>query len=197
MLRDKPILVHTIQAFLDYKPEVSIVLVLSKKEWGRWENIKQKYFDEVDIKLAAGGNTRFQSVRNGLEKVGESGIVSIHDAVRPLVSQEIIRSSFDVASSKKAVVAAVPLKESIRAVFENQTRAADRSAFRMVQTPQTFDLALLREAYDTQELSTFTDDASVVESTGEKVHIIQGSYANIKITTPEDLVIAEALFDSL
>ena len=196
-LRGMPILMHTLRVFASCGSDISIILVLPKTQFSYWQQLVQQYEFNVAHQVVAGGSSRFQSVKNGLDRIPTDGLVAVHDGVRPLVSVEIIENAYALAAKEKAAITVVPSKDSIRVRTATGTESVDRSKYLLVQTPQTFDLALLKEAYDTQELSTFTDDASVVESTGEKVHIIQGSYANIKITTPEDLVIAEALFDSL
>ncbi|MEJ0055634.1 MAG: 2-C-methyl-D-erythritol 4-phosphate cytidylyltransferase [Bacteroidota bacterium] len=132
-------------------------------------------------------------MKNGLEKITGDGIVAIHDGVRPLVSEDIIGASFRLASVHKTAVAAVRLKESIRMTDQDSTKAVDRSRFRLIQTPQTFDVQLIKKAYEMKEDPSLTDDASVAEHSGHVISLFEGSYENIKITTPEDLIIAEAL----
>ncbi|MFN8843268.1 MAG: 2-C-methyl-D-erythritol 4-phosphate cytidylyltransferase, partial [Chryseotalea sp.] len=145
--------------------------------------------------LVYGGETRFQSVRNGLSAIeGEEGIVAIHDGVRPLVSEDIIGASFRLAAVHDTAVAAVRLKESIRMTDQDNTKAMDRSKFRLIQTPQTFKLSLIKDAYRGKEDSSLTDDASVAEKAGHIISLFEGSYENIKITTPEDMIVAEALW---
>jgi 2-C-methyl-D-erythritol 4-phosphate cytidylyltransferase len=143
--------------------------------------------------LQKGGETRFQSVKNGLEKIEGNGLVAIHDGVRPLVSEDIIGASFRLAAVHQSAVAAVRLKESIRMTDQDNTKAMDRSRFRLIQTPQTFSIELIKQAYQLKEDPTMTDDASVVEKLGHTISLFEGSYENIKITTPEDLIVAEAL----
>jgi 4-diphosphocytidyl-2-methyl-D-erithritol synthase len=146
--------------------------------------------------VVKGGETRFQSVRNGLNKIDQDGLVAIHDGVRPLVSEDIIGASFRLAAVHQSAVAAVRLKESIRMTDQDNTKAVDRSKFRLIQTPQTFDIATIKKAYEMKEDSSLTDDASVAEKSGLIISLFEGSYENIKITTPEDLVIAEALMNA-
>ena len=144
--------------------------------------------------MVTGGESRFQSVRNGLNKIEEySGLVAIHDGVRPLVGKDIIGASYRLAAVHGSAVAAVRLKESLRKTDQDNTKAVDRSNFRMIQTPQTFDLELIKKAYEIKEESSLTDDASVAEKSGHVISLFEGSYSNIKITTPEDIIIAEAL----
>lgn len=204
-LNGTPVLLHTLQAFYRYAPSLSIVLVLPEDNFEQWHRIVARHHFTKPIILQKGGETRFQSVRNGLEKINGEGLVAIHDGVRPLVSEAIIGASFRLAAVHKIAVAAVRLKESIRmtdqaflpedisAERQDNTKAVDRSRFRLIQTPQTFDLQLIKKAYQIQEDPTLTDDASVAERSGYKVSLFEGSYENIKITTAEDLIIAEAL----
>ena len=192
-LNGTPILLHTLHAFYKYAPDLSIVLVLPEDDFGTWHSIASKYHFTKPVILQKGGETRFQSVRNGLEKISGDGLVAIHDGVRPLISADIIGASFRLAAEHKTAVAAVRLKESIRMTDMDNTKAMDRSRFRLIQTPQTFDLALIRNAYEMKEDPSLTDDASVAERAGHTISLFEGSYENIKITTGEDLTIAEAL----
>ncbi len=188
-----PVLMHTINAFVRYSEKISIILVLPRHDFATWENLCNKYSFNKPLLLQQGGDSRFQSVKNGLAKIEGDGLVAIHDGVRPLVDTETIASSFRIAAEKKTAVAAVALKESIRLVGDGLTRAEDRSRFRLIQTPQTFDIALIKDAYQQPEDATLTDDASVAERAGHIITLFDGSYENIKITTEEDLAIAEAL----
>lgn len=192
-INGKPILLHTIEAFLKYSSKLSIVLVLPEEDMERGESICKKINVHHSITLQKGGDTRFQSVKNGLTKIDDDGLVAIHDGVRPLVSVEIIATSFRLAAQKGSAIASVKLKESIRLIDDEQTKAVDRSQFRIIQTPQTFDIALIKKAYQLKEDLCLTDDASVVEKFGHVVSLFEGRYENIKITTPEDLIVAEAL----
>ncbi|MBS1505426.1 MAG: 2-C-methyl-D-erythritol 4-phosphate cytidylyltransferase [Bacteroidetes bacterium] len=192
----KPILLHTIEAFLRYSPALTIVLVLPEEDVSIWETICKKFDVKTPIILQHGGETRFQSVKNGLDKIGGEGIVAIHDGVRPLVSADLIGASFRLAAVHGSAVAAVRLKESIRMTDQDNTKAMDRSRFRLIQTPQTFDVSLIKKAYQIKEDVSLTDDASVAEKSGHVISLFEGSYENIKITTPEDLIVAEALMKS-
>jgi 2-C-methyl-D-erythritol 4-phosphate cytidylyltransferase len=188
-----PVLIHTLQAFYRYNANLNIVLVLPEEDFQTWAAISGKHGFNKNITLQKGGETRFQSVRNGLDKIPGDGLVAIHDGVRPLVSPDIIGASFRLAAVHQSAVASVRLKESIRMTDQDTTRAVDRSKFRLIQTPQTFHLRLIRDAYRMKEDPSLTDDASVAERAGHKISLFEGSYDNIKITTQEDLVIAEAL----
>ncbi len=192
-LNGRPILLHTLDAFHRYNPQLPVVLVLPADDRDTWVRITQEHQVHNSITLVDGGETRFQSVRNGLAVISGDGIVAIHDGVRPLISEDIIGASFRLAAAHKTAIAAVRLKESIRMTDQDTTRAVDRSRFRLIQTPQTFDLSLIRKAYQQKEDATMTDDASVAERAGFSISLFEGSYENIKITTPEDLVVAEAL----
>ena len=195
-LAGKPILLHTVEKFLAYSPEIRLVLVLPEADFGRWERLAPQlsHAPNHPITVVAGGATRFQSVRNGLNPIEGDGLVAVHDAVRPLVSVEVIRRTFESAAQFGNGVAAVAAKDSVRQLGPGgQNTALDRATLRLIQTPQTFRIGLLKKAFGQPESLLFTDDASVVEAAGFEVHLVEGSYENLKITTPEDLVVAEAL----
>ena len=188
-----PILMHTINAFFSYSENIEVILVLPDDEKTYWQELCSKYKFDKPLRIVSGGETRFQSVKNGLAVIDTEGLVAIHDGVRPLVSEDIIGASFRLAAEHESAVAAVRLKESIRITDQDNTKAVDRSRFRLIQTPQTFQLKLIKNAYLIKEDPSLTDDASVAERSGHLISLFEGSYENIKITTPEDLVIAEAL----
>ncbi|MFN0049378.1 MAG: 2-C-methyl-D-erythritol 4-phosphate cytidylyltransferase [Cytophagales bacterium] len=189
-----PILMHTIQKFFDFNNNINIVLVLPQSQISFWENLCEKYDFAPKHQIIAGGNTRFQSVKNGLQAIGGEGVVAIHDGVRPFVSLETIAESFDVAKAKGNAVTHVKLKDSIRIIDENlQSKALDRNNYVLVQTPQTFQIPLIKKAFENEENMAFTDDATVLEAIGEQINLTEGSYENIKITTAEDLHYAEYL----
>jgi len=194
-LAGKPILLHTVEKFLAYSSEIRLVLVLPEADFGRWERLAGQLPEtRHPVAVVAGGAARFQSVRNGLKAVEGDGLVAVHDAVRPLVSVEVIRRTFAAAAEFGNGVAAVAAKDSVRQIGpDGQNTALDRATLRLIQTPQTFRISLLKKAFEQPESPLFTDDASVVEAAGFAVHLVEGSYENLKITTPEDLVVAEAL----
>lgn len=192
-----PVIMHTINAFYKYDSQLKIIVVLPASELDIWEDLRKTYQFSVPVEIVTGGKTRFQSVKNGLEMVDTDGIVAIHDGVRPLVNQEIIAASYQIAALHGSAIAAVRLKESIRMTDKDETRTVDRSKFRIIQTPQTFKVNIIKQAYDLLELDDYTDDASVVEKAGFKISLFEGSYRNIKITTPEDLIIAEAFLKNI
>ncbi len=192
-LNGLPILMHTLNAFYRYSSAINIILVLPADDFSTWEDLCQKHQFEKPVLLQQGGDSRFQSVKNGLSKIEGDGIVAIHDGVRPLVSEDIIGASFRLAAVHQSAVAAVRLKESIRITDQDNTKAVDRSKFRLIQTPQTFQVSLIKQAYEIKEDPSLTDDASVAERAGYTISLFEGSYENIKITTPEDLIVASAL----
>ena len=192
-----PVIMHTIHAFHKYDNQLEIIVVLPASDLNTWEDLCATYSFSIPVKIVQGGKTRFQSVKNGLEMIEGNGMVAIHDGVRPLVNREIIAASYQIAALHGSAIAAVRLKESIRVTDKDETRTVDRSKFRIIQTPQTFRVKIIKNAYDLAELDEFTDDASVVEKAGYKISLFEGSYRNIKITTPEDLIVAEAFLKDL
>ncbi len=192
-LNGLPVLMHTILAFYRYSKKISIVVVLAEDDFDTWHSLCKQHNFTNDIILQSGGETRFQSVKKGLDKIDGDGLVAIHDGVRPLVSENIIGASFQLAAVHQTAIAAVRLKESIRVTDQDTTKAADRSRFRLIQTPQTFMVSIIKKAYEMREDASLTDDASVAERSGHAISLFEGSYENIKITTAEDLIVAEAL----
>ncbi|HEY1054626.1 MAG TPA: 2-C-methyl-D-erythritol 4-phosphate cytidylyltransferase [Emticicia sp.] len=199
-LAGKPILLHTIDQFMRVD-RIKIILVLPEKDIEYWHSITKQQSLEVEsyqsIKIVIGGKSRFQSVKNGLVHVENNSLVAVHDGVRPLIDAEIIEKSFKTADELGNAVTSVQLKDSIREVGENQqNKAVERTKFRLMQTPQTFQSELIKKAFEVDEQNFFTDCASVLEFAGFPINLIEGSYENIKITTPEDLIVAEALLRS-
>ncbi|MCK6618209.1 MAG: 2-C-methyl-D-erythritol 4-phosphate cytidylyltransferase [Cyclobacteriaceae bacterium] len=188
-----PVLMHTINAFYAYSSTIKVIVVLPEDDFALWNELCMLHDYRKPLRVVKGGESRFQSVRNGLAKIETDGLVAIHDGVRPLVSADIIAASFRLAAVHGSAVAAVRLKESIRMTDQDTTKAMDRSRFRLIQTPQTFQVSLIKQAYQLREDTTLTDDASVAERAGHMISLFEGSYENIKITTAEDLIIAEAL----
>lgn len=187
-----PVLMHTLHAFRNYSASLHIILVLPQSQFSFWEALCVQYHFSVSYQLVAGGETRFNSVKNGLDTIRQSeGLVAVHDGVRPVIAKEIISNSFLKAAEFGAAVVSVPLKDSIRRVDQNGNIALDRSLFHIIQTPQTFRLNWMRKAFAHAYQPVFTDCASVLECAGYPIHLIEGSYENIKITTPEDLKWAE------
>lgn len=192
LLAGRPVLMHTIERFLAADPELSIILALPATEHSRWQALCEEYdFAPEQLQVVSGGETRFHSVRNALEAVPQDVVlIAVHDGVRPLVTESLINECFSQAAMQGAVIPVTPVVETLRHVSEG---VVPRSDYRLVQTPQTFRADILRTAYQQPYSEAFTDDASVVEAAGYKVSLIPGSRRNIKLTTPDDLAIAEAL----
>lgn len=186
-----PILMHTIKAF--HFDDIKIILVLPEPQIAFWQQLLSQHQFDVPHEIVEGGVARFDSVKNGLDAIQETnGLVAIHDGVRPLIGREIISNSFSQAEKHGNAIISIALKDSIRSVSEHSNQQEDRSRFRLIQTPQTFQLKLIKEAFLQAYDPLFTDDASVLEKAGHSIHLIEGSYQNIKITTPEDLLTAES-----
>ena len=194
LLGSQPVLMHTLQRFADDCKDLQIILVLPQEQIEYWSDLGEKYHFGVEHWIVAGGETRFHSVQNGLAQIPDDaeGVVAVHDGVRPLVSREVIGKCFEEARRKKAVVPVVPVVESLRHVSDG---AVPRADYRLVQTPQTFDIQLLKQAYRQPFSKDFTDDASVVEAFGHPISMVEGNRENIKLTTPFDLKIAEAIIN--
>ena len=196
MLDNEPILARSINRIHEALPAAEIVVVLPEEHVELWKNIAAR-FDVARHKIALGGKERFHSVKNGLAALSdEVSIVGIHDAVRPLASKKLIIKLFLEAENSTAVIPVVAPIDSYRIVEGDDSRIIDRSALRMVQTPQVFQAEALRKAYEQPFSSTFTDDASVMEAAGHKVTLVEGERENIKITTPSDMLIAEAIINA-
>lgn len=190
-LGSKPIICHTIDAFLAWDSKASLILALPKDHFSLWENIKAKYYPNIPIVTSEGGSTRFHSVKNALKNIDSNeGLVAVHDAVRPFINNELIDRIFKKAESLKAAIPVMPLKESLRQIVNEKFIAEKRENFVSVQTPQAFHISILQNAYSVEFKSEFTDDASVVEFSGVPVVHCEGDYSNIKITTREDLAFA-------
>jgi 2-C-methyl-D-erythritol 4-phosphate cytidylyltransferase len=186
-----PILMHTLKTFNEADPKIKLILVLPVSEILFWKQLCIQYDFQIDHLLIEGGTTRFHSVKNGLDQIDEAGLVAIHDGVRPLVSTKMIHEAFVTAEVHGNAIPALQITESLRHVANGKSTSLDRNHYFLVQTPQCFKSDLLKKAYDQTYVETFTDDASVVEAMGETIHLIKGARLNIKITTPEDLLIAE------
>lgn len=189
----KPILMHTIEAFYRVDRKLHIILVLPSDQQDYWKSLCIQYHFLIEHTIVNGGNTRFMSVRNALELIPYDGIIAVHDGVRPFVDFEVIKRCFCEAQIHRAVVPVIDIMESIRQISPEGSIAICRDQYKLVQTPQVFDSALLRKAYKQPFCSNFTDDASVVEGLGEKIFLTKGNRENIKITTSFDLLIANAL----
>jgi 2-C-methyl-D-erythritol 4-phosphate cytidylyltransferase len=191
-LSGKPVLMHTMQLFYDFDPDCRIILVLPASQHNVWADLCLKNSFSLPHVLASGGETRFHSVQNGLKLIQEEGIVFIHDGVRPLVSQETIRRCLETAQKSGNAIPVLPVTESLRQILGNQNISVDRSCYFSVQTPQTFTSEVILKSFGQSYEPGFTDDASVVEKAGYIISMVEGNRENIKITTPTDLIIAEA-----
>ena len=194
----KPVLMRTLERFREYSAELQIILVLPEAQQEYWHQLCKEYHFDVEYTLANGGQTRFHSVQNGLAKVPDDaqGVVGVHDGVRPFPSIEVIKNCYETARTKKAVIPVIPVVETVRQLISNgqkNSKTVPRDQYRLVQTPQTFDIQLLKAANRQPYNDGFTDDASVVESYGYEITLVEGNRENIKITTPYDLKIAEVL----
>ena len=191
----KPVLMRTLERFREYSKDIQIILVLPEAQQDYWHELCQEYHFDVEYTLANGGQTRFHSVQNGLAKVPDDaiGVVGVHDGVRPFPSIEVIRNCYTTAREKKAVIPVIPVVETVRHLEGDQSKTVPRDAYRLVQSPQTFDIQLLKAANRQPYNDGFTDDASVVEAFGYNITLVEGNRENIKITTPYDLKIAEVL----
>ena len=178
----KPVLMHTLEAFRKYDAMLQIILVLPREQQDFWEHL-----------VADGGETRFHSVKNGLALVQAPGLVGVHDGVRPFVTLEVIRRCYELAEQHKAVIPVVDVVETLRHLTDAGSETVSRTEYKLVQTPQVFEVELLKQAYGQEFTPFFTDDASVVEAMGVPVHLAEGNRENIKITTPFDLKIGSAL----
>ena len=191
----KPILMRTLERFRDYSEKLQIILVLPIAQQDYWRQLCEQYHFEVKYQLANGGQTRFHSVQNGLALIPDDveGVVGVHDGVRPFPSVEVIRNCYEAARTAKAVIPVIPVVETLRHIEGEGSVTVPRGDYRLVQTPQTFDIQLLKAANRQPYNDGFTDDASVVESFGHQITLVEGNRENIKITTPYDMKIAEVL----
>lgn len=192
-LAGRPVLMHTIERFKSFNEATEIITVLPENQLRHWLELQEKYSFKILQTLVKGGSHRFFSVRNGLKFVNTPGLVAIHDGVRPFVSIDTIKRCFDTAQRLGNAVPTISPTESLRILTEQGSMPVDRFHVKQIQTPQVFNAELLKKAYQQEYSVEFTDDATVLEKTGEKINIIEGNRENIKITNPEDLLISTAL----
>jgi 2-C-methyl-D-erythritol 4-phosphate cytidylyltransferase len=195
LLRGRPVLMHTIEAFKksDYNPEIIVVLNVDFHQY--WENLCLLHNFSIPHKLVKGGTQRFDSVKNGIKAIQTKAIVAIHDAVRPLLSKQLIDRTFEEAERSGNAVAAIKSRDSVRQNTVTHTIPLDREEIYLIQTPQTFSSEILKKAYTQEYRNEFTDDASVAEKIGIKINLIDGETRNFKITFPEDIRLAEIYLD--
>lgn len=191
----KPVLMRTLERFRAYDTDLKIILVLPEAQQDYWRRLCEQYHFDVKYELANGGQTRFHSVQNGLALIPDDaeGVVGVHDGVRPFPSIDVIRNCYTTARTAKAVIPVIPVVETVRQLENKSSVTVPRDKYRLVQTPQTFDIQLLKAANRQPYNDGFTDDASVVESYGHDITLVEGNRENIKITTPYDMKIAEVL----
>jgi len=194
-LKGKPVLMHTIEKFTSALPDIFVIVVLSKALNEDWIALSAKHNFKISHQLADGGETRYHSVKNGLALVPDACVVGIHDAARPLVSRQTILNAFETAEDRGNASPSIPLNDSIRFLKGKDNCAVDRKHYSIIQTPQCFHSDLIKKAFLKAYKPEFTDDASVLEAFGEKINLIEGNRENIKITTEQDLIIAEALME--
>ena len=171
----KPVLMRTMEAFHTYDAAIHIILVLPVSQQAYWKELCQEYQFSLSHDIANGGDTRFHSVMNGLGMVEGNGLVGVHDGVRPFVSQEVIARCYEEAEACKAVIPVIDVVETVRHLTEEGSETVPRDRYKLVQTPQVFEVELLRRAYQQTYTDLFTDDASVVEALGEKVYLVKGN----------------------
>jgi len=197
LLAGKPVLFHTINAFFSYNNEISIILVLPSSQISKWKELCDENHLTIPHNIVEGGETRFHSVKNGLKSIEEAGLIAIHDGVRPLVSNETISRVYNTAEKLGTAIPVLSVNDSIREISNKTNKSVNRNNLKIVQTPQCFKSEIINKAYQQSYNEMFTDDATVVEKTGEEIFLVDGNNENIKITTAIDLLIAENLIQQL
>ena len=193
LLNNKPVILYSLQRFINYDSEIILIVVIHESLRDRFKELLIQHNFKHPIQLVNGGETRFHSVKQGLDCITGEGVVGIHDAARPLVSFDTISRSYNTAFEKGNAVPSIKVTESLRVTDLDSNAAVDRNAFRVIQTPQCFKVSLIKKAFEVNYSLSFTDDATVLEFSGEKINLVEGNPENIKITLPLDLTIAEAL----
>lgn len=189
-----PVLCHSVLAFSHTIRDIKIILVAPEDQMDSARTILKSYTGQVDLTIVAGGETRFHSVQNGLKHIKEDGIVFIHDAVRPLISGELIARCFEHTMLHGSAIPSIPVADSMRIIGDDGiSHAVNRDKVRIIQTPQTFLTSIIVPAFNREYDPSFTDEATVAEAAGATVHLVEGDKDNIKITTPGDMIIADTL----
>ncbi len=196
ILDRRPVLWHALTAFHRYDPDLTIILVLHKDWIPKWKEISASLHPDIRYHITAGGRTRFHSVKNGLARIEKADLVAVHDASRPLITTSLIDHAFKTARRKGNAVPAIPATDSLRIITPDGNKPLDRSTVRYIQTPQIFRMDILKKAFRQTYRPEFTDEATVVETLGESIHLTEGERRNIKITTEMDLKIAKTLLYS-
>jgi 2-C-methyl-D-erythritol 4-phosphate cytidylyltransferase len=193
LLRDKPVLYYTLKTFIESYEDLQVILVLPMDYTDMGQEIIDAFFDKDRIRITAGGDTRFQSVKNGLALVEEESVVFVHDGVRCLLTKELIHRCYQQAVETGTAIPAIPSKDSIRLITDEGNAAYDRNRVMLIQTPQTFHSKIIVPAFQIDYKDKFTDEATVAEAYGMKVSLVEGEETNIKITRPVDLLLAEQI----
>jgi len=196
-LSGRPVLMHTIERFKSFNHSIEIITVLPENQLRFWIDLQKKHSFTVPHTLVKGGSNRFFSVRNGLKFVNIPGLVAIHDGVRPFVTVDTIKRCFDTAEKLGNAIPTISPTESLRILTGQGSLSVNRLNVKQIQTPQVFNAELIKNAYLQEYRPEFTDDATVLEKTGEKINLIEGNRENIKITNPEDLLISTALLPTI
>jgi 2-C-methyl-D-erythritol 4-phosphate cytidylyltransferase len=197
LLNKKPLIYYTIRTFHQAYDDLEIILVLPQAYIDMGQEIVNTWFNDGRTRITPGGDTRFQSVKNGLQLVGEESIIFVHDGVRCLLSKALIHACYEKAMETGSAIPVIASKDSVRMITGEGNEVADRSKVMLVQTPQTFLSKILIPAFNIDYNEKFTDEAIVVEALGQKVSLVEGEETNIKITTPLDLIVAENLVEKL
>ncbi|MEG0887916.1 2-C-methyl-D-erythritol 4-phosphate cytidylyltransferase [Bacteroides sp.] len=197
LMAAKPVLMHTLEAFHRYDEAMQLIVVLPREQQSYWKQLCSDYHFTLNHLIADGGETRFHSVQNGLMLVQEPGLVAVHDGVRPFVSQEVIARCYEAAETQLAAIPVIDVFETVRHLTPQGSETVNRDDYKLVQTPQVFEVGLLKNAYSQAYSTHFTDDASVVEALGVSITLVEGNRENIKITTPFDLKVGSALLACL
>ena len=193
LLNGKPVLQRSLEAFAAFDPTMTCIVVLPETQISYWKDLCEKYSCNVPHLVVSGGKERFDSVKNGLKAISAEGFVAVHDGVRPLVTMEMLRDGFETAEKFGSAIPYVDSVDSLRMIDGETSKTLDRTKIKRIQTPQIFDVSQLKDVMDVEYRLEFTDEASVWELAGKKLYFYKGSEQNIKITTPSDLKIAEAL----
>ncbi len=197
LMAAKPVLMHTLEAFHRYDEAMQLIVVLPREQQSYWKQLCSDYHFTLNHLIVDGGETRFHSVQNGLMLVQEPGLVAVHDGVRPFVSQEVIARCYEAAETQLAAIPVIDVFETVRHLTPQGSETVNRDDYKLVQTPQVFEVGLLKNAYSQAYSTHFTDDASVVEALGVSITLVEGNRENIKITTPFDLKVGSALLGCL
>jgi len=195
-IHGKPVLMHTLEAFHRYDDSIQLILVLPASQLNAWKKLCLKHAFLLPHQIVSGGETRYNSVLNGLSQIKTPALIAVHDGVRPFVSNGTIKRCFDEAEKHGSAIPVIDIVDSIRQITKTGSQSVDRTNYKLVQTPQVFDSEILKKAYEQDFSTLFTDDASVVEALGLKITLVEGNRENIKITTAFDLILAETVISS-